>query len=363
MKSVNVFLLFLGFALLVSGCVQEVGDNVSEGATINVGFMAPLSGAEAVYGESILRGAELALKESNLGNVNLVSEDSRCNAKEAASAVNKLISVDDVQVIIGEVCSSATLAAAPVANESGVAMISASSTSPEISSHANVFRTVPSDDFQGAFGSKVAAERGFRTMAILHGNEDYGIGFKSVLEKEFPVQGGRVVVVEAFERGSVDLRTQLTKIKESGADVLYIISNSQDSSVAALKQAKELRLDAALMGSEGLKSDDLLKGAGGAAEGLILTSVTEGSDAFVQKWRAEYGESSKPGPFAAQAYDAFKAVATVIEQGARNKDEIRQNLGNVAFEGASGFIRFDANGDVEGGYEVYVVKNGSFVKE
>ena len=362
MKNVNLLLLILGFVLLVSGCVQ-VSDNVSQTATINVGFMAPLSGAEAVYGESILSGAQLALKESNLGNVYLVREDSKCNAKEAASAVNKLISVDDVQVIIGEVCSSATLAAAPVASENGVVMISAASTSPEISKYDGVFRTVPSDSFQGAFGAKVAAERGFEKMAILHGNEDYGIGFKNVLEREFPALGGSVVIVETFERGSVDLRTQLTKIKESGADVIYVISNSQDSSVAALKQAKELRLDIALMGSEGLKSDDLLRGAGGAAEGLILTSVTEGSEAFMQKWVAEYGESSKPGPFAAQAYDAFKAVAMTIQQGARTKDDIRQSLRTVAFEGASGYIRFDANGDVEGGYEVYVVENGSFVKE
>ena len=368
MKKINTLLLLLGMVLLVYGCSQTdqtVPTEEPETQTpelIKIGFMAPLSGDAASYGEIILGGVMASLEDNNAGSlVEIVVEDSKCDPKDAVSAVNKLISVDNVQVIIGEVCSSATLAAAPIARENGVAMISAASTSPLISNFPEVFRTVPSDEFQGAFGAMTAFERGFTKMAILHGNEDYGIGFKNVLEENFVAQGGTVAIVETFERGDTDLKTQLTKIKESDADVIYIISNSPDSSTAALKQAEELNLNIPLMASEGLKEDELLTRVGSAAEGMILTSVSQGEPAFVENWVRKTGE--EPGPFAAQGHDAFTAITLSMEQGARTKEDFLNVLRDVQFSGVSGEIAFDANGDVEGSYEVYVVRDGSFVKE
>ena len=375
----TIFLFLLCAVLLVSGCSQGEGGSEEPGAQaeepetqadqpepeaemIKIGFMGPLSGDAASYGETILEAVELSLENSDVsGRVEIVKEDSKCDPKEAVSAVNKLISVDGVQAIIGEVCSGATLAAAPVARDNSVAMISAASTSPEITKFPNVFRTVPSDEFQGAFGAEIAAGKGYTKMAVLHGNEDYGIGFKNVLEKSFPGEGRSVVITETFERGDVDLKTQLTKIKESGADVLYIISNSPDSSSAALKQAAELKLNLPLMGSEGLKDDDLLASVGSAAEGLLVTSVSSGAPEFIASWTEEKG--SEPGPFAAQGYDAFTAVSIAINSGAGTKEAIMKALGDVKFSGASGEIAFDSNGDVGGGYEIYVVKGGSFVRE
>ena len=366
MKNVGVIAFCMVFVLVVSGCggSQTAAPQEAAGESVTIGFMGPLTGSAASYGESIRRGVDLALEESGLENVAIVYEDSRCEADEAVSAVNKLISVDGVQAIVGDVCSGATLAAAPVAGENGVVMISAASTSPAISDRPGVFRTVPSDRHQGRFGAELAASRGFEKMAVLYSNEDYGLGFRRVLEEEFPFYGGEIVAAEAFERGVVDLRAQLTKIKGSGADVIYVISNAPDSSVAALKQARELGIEAVLIGSEGLKSDDILTGAAEAAEGLILTSVSEGNDDFVRRYKAKYGESSEPGPFAAQGYDAFTALAGVIGAGQTTREGILNNLGTVEFEGAAGYVSFDENGDVrEGVYDVYVVENGAFVRE
>ncbi len=357
--------------LLLSGCAVQKRDGVeltsagsdsgSADAAIKIGFMGPLTGDAAAYGESVKAAVEYAKQELG-SNIEIVYEDSKCEGKEATTVINKLISVDGVQAIIGELCSGATLAAAPIAEEHKVVMISAASTSPKLSDHADyVFRSVPSDALQGDFGAKLVAEKGKTKLAVLYGNEDYGLGFKEVLDKAFPEAGGEVVAAEAFERGSTDMRTQLTKIKEAGPDAMYIISNSPDSAVAALKQAKELGLDVLVVGSEGLKSDDLLEAAGASAEGLVVTSVSTGSNDFKEKYKES--TEGEPGPFAAQGVDAFHALHLAIEGGATSGEAISAALKDLTFDGASGSIDFDDKGDVSGNYEVYVVKDGAFVTE
>lgn len=328
---------------------------------VKLGFMGPLSGDAASYGESIKRGLELAQKESGL-NVEIVYEDSKCDGKEAVNAINKLINVDQVVAIVGEVCSGATLAAAPVAEQNRVVMISPSSTSPKVSeAGAYIFRTVPSDALQGDFGARLVYDKGLRKLAVLYSNEEYGLGFNNVLKESFPKLGGELVASEAFERGAVDLRTQITKVKAANPNAIYIISNSPDSAVAVLKQLKELGVQATVFGSEGLKSEDITKGAGEAAEGLILTTVSSGTSDFIARHQAEYG--TDPGPFAAQGYDAMKALTLAIEDGANAGTKIKNKLADLEFDGASGKIKFDERGDVAGNYDVFVVKDGKFVLE
>ena len=154
------------------------------------------------------------------------------------------------------------------------------------------------------------------------------------------------------------MRTQITKIKEIKPDALYFISNSPDAAVAGLKQIKELGLQATLFASEGLRSDDTLE-AGPAADGLTVTYLSPGTEEFIQKHQTKYGE--KPGPFAEQGYDAFTALAKAIEQGAITGEEIKNALYNIEFDGASGYVNFDSNGEVSGSYDVYIVKNKEFV--
>ncbi len=330
--------------------------NSEEPQNIKIGFMGPLTGDAASYGLSIKQGVDLAEKEADFDNVEIVYEDSGCDPKEAVNAINKLIDIDGVQAIVGEVCSGATLAAAPIAESKGVVLISASSTSPKITDSGDfIFRTVPSDALQGAFAADLLYKKGYRKVAVLYGNEEYGVGFDGVLEKDFQ---GNITTSESFERGSTDLRTQLTKIKASRPDAVFIISNSPDSSVAALKQIKQLGINAAIFGSEGLKAPEVAKVT--QAQNLIVTSVSSGSFEFNSKFRSEYDES--PGPFAAQGYDAFSALARTIKQGAKTGEQIKNGLYGISFDGASGRISFDLNGDISGNYEVYQLKKGEWIR-
>jgi branched-chain amino acid transport system substrate-binding protein len=334
---------------------------------VRIGFIAPLSGEAATYGISARRGFDLALKDLNysiLGrNVRVFYEDGRCTGKEAVTGAQKLISVNKVILIIGELCSSATLAIAPLAEQNKVLLISPASTSPEITKAGDyIFRTVPSDALQGEFGAKLVERLGFKKLAILHSNEDYGIGFRNVLKNSFESLGREVVAIESFERGANDMKTQLTKIKEKQPDSIYIISNDPKAATIALKQIKELGISAQLFGSEGLKSKDIIEGAGGAAEGLILSSVTSGTPEFVEKFMEEYGE--EPGPFSAQAYDALMAFSKALEKiGFFDREKVKNALYDIEFQGYSGHIDFDENGDVSGNYEVFKVINNEFVSQ
>lgn len=327
---------------------------------IAIGWLGPLTGDAASYGQSIKRGVELAQQDFGLTNVRLIFEDGKCEGKEAVTAINKLITTDQVPAIIGEVCSGATLAAAPIAQQQQVVLMSAASTSPNVSDAGEyVFRTVPSDALQGEFGAELVFGDGHKRLAVLYSNEEYGLGFSRVLADSFTSRGGQVVANEAFERTSVDLRTQLAKIKNARPDALYLISNSPDSAIAALNQLKQLGLTAALYGSEGIKNPDIVSGAGPAAEGLVVTSVSSGSQDFITRHQQAYGE--EPGPFAAQAYDAYAALARAIQQGATSGPAIREALAALEFDGASGHIVFDEKGDVEGNYDVLIVSNSLFV--
>lgn len=329
---------------------------LNSGNMIKIGFMGPLTGDAAVYGQSIKQGVELAEKEANLENVEIIYEDSGCDPTEAVNSVNKLIDVDGVQAIVGEVCSGATLAAAPIAESKNVVMISPSSTSPKISEAGDyIFRTVPSDALQGAFAADLIYQKGFRRVAVLYGNEEYGVGFDKVFEKNFR---GNITGRESFERGSTDIRTQITKIRSSRPDAILIVSNSPESSVAALKQIRQLGVSAALFGSEGLKTPEVANVT--QAQGLIITSVSSGSVEFNSKFIEEYDEA--PGAFAAQGYDSFAALARTIKQGARTGTEIKNALYVVGFDGASGRISFDLNGDISGNYEVYQLKKGEWIR-
>lgn len=356
LKNHFLFATAASLFLVLAACAG----NESQSGQIKIGIFVPLSGDTTSYGVGVRRGIEIAYAEwklKGLTNVKLIYEDSRCEARSAVNAVNKLISVDQVSVLIGEVCSGGTLAAAPIAEKNHVPLVTPASTSPAISEAGDyIWRTIPSDALQGAFGAGLVIGKGFKKLAIIYPNEDYGVGFSKVLDKSFKEKGGAVVANEAFPRGSVDLRGQLTKIKNAKPDALYLISNSPDSALAALRQIKELGITAVLFASEGVKTPEVAVLP--SAEGLILTSVSAGTSAFIDKHRELYHE--EPGPFSAQAYDAFTAVAMAILKGSGDRASIQKNLPSIAFEGAGGKIAFDKNGDVTGTYDVLVVRKGKF---
>ncbi len=353
-----IFLVALG-VLFTDGCADTEQSEEAVEDVIVIGIMGPYTGGAAAYGNAAKDGAMLAFDEADLPNVRVVVEDTKSETREAATVMNKMVSVDNVQAVVGDLISAATLAAAPIAVQNQVVMISPASTSTDISDAGEyIFRTIPGDDGQGLFAANAMHEKGFTNVALLYTNDQYGNGLANIITKEFTALGGTIVADETYEAGSSDMRTQLSKIRNADPDAIYVVSNTPDTSVALLRQITEMNIASQIFGSEGLKVASILE-LGSSVEGIIITSVSPESDEFRQKYMDAYGE--QPPAFAAQAYDAATAIIMAIEQGATTGEQIKNSLYEMEFDGASGHIIFDEKGDVEGGYVLVEVLNGTFV--
>jgi branched-chain amino acid transport system substrate-binding protein len=332
-----------GVYLLVS---SKGGGKLADGV-VKIGLMVPLSGDASSYGFSIVKGIELAKKETGLSNIEIISEDTKCDKDVALKAYPKLIEKGVVALI-------------PDVENAKIVLISPSATSPDLTGKSKYFfRTAPSDAFQGVFGAQLIREGGYKNLAIVYSNEEYGKAFEQVVEKEFKKQGGKIAAIIPFEKSSFDLSKEVDATIKAKPDAVLVISNSPTSGASIVKNLKVKGFTGQIFGSEGLWGNVVLREAGKYAEGLIVTVTPTGTSLFKEAHRIEFG--IEPGPYAAQAYDAFKALWKAIDSGSKNSEDIAKNLRTVKFEGASGSISFDAKGDVKGSYNVMKVVDQKFV--
>ena len=351
-----MFMILFGF-FIYKYFFSNSGD-INEGK-IKIGFMAPFNGDSSSTGFSALKGAQLAKKMLGADNIEIVVVDSGCDKNKSPSVVQDLVN-KNVVAVIGEICSGASLAALPLANENKVVLISPGSTSPNLSiKNDYFFRVVSPDNLQGEFAAQIMYEKGFRKLAIIHSNEEYGNSFKTVLSNSFKKLGGSIAEIISFETDSIKLEDEITKIKNTNPDVVYIISNSVSSSGAILKLFRKSNEKLPLYGSEALNDQTIFRDAGGASEGVIITAVSTGNKTFKQSFKGEFGID--PGLYSPQAYDAFEVISRAIKSGAQNGEEIKEFISGIDFMGQSGQIKFDSFGEVAPNYELLIVKNGKAI--
>ena len=187
--------------------VYFTGNVVKEKDTIKLGVTIPLTGDLASFGTGEKDAMEIAAQEINsAGGINgkkleLVIEDTKCDAKEGISAANKLINIEKVSVIVGEVCSGSVLAMAPITEQSKTILFATAASSPKITNAGDyVFRDYPSDAYQGKFAAEYSYNKlGKRKVGLLYMQIDYGIGVKDAFKNRFKELGGQVV---SEERGN-----------------------------------------------------------------------------------------------------------------------------------------------------------------
>lgn len=362
MKRIFLSLLVLA-SMLVSftACVQKGGDGGNStaptGDTIKVGVYGDLSGQTASFGQSTKNGVELAFEEiNNAGGVNgkklqMVMEDDRGRPEEAKTVISKLINQDKVVAVLGEVASSNSLAAAPVAQESKIPMITPSSTNPKVTEVGDyISRVCFIDPFQGSVMAKFAAKSlGAKTAAILGDvNSDYSKGLTQFFEEEFTKQGGRVVTKESYTQNDPDFKAQLTKIRQTNPDVLYIPGYYSQVGIIA-KQARELGMNLPLLGGDGWDSPELWKLGGNALEKAYISNHYSADNPapeiqnFVKAYQAKY--KTAPDSLAALAYDAAKVLVDAMKRAgstdsAKLKDAINATKN---FAGVTGSITLDSS--------------------
>jgi branched-chain amino acid transport system substrate-binding protein len=340
---------------------------------VSIGLLVPLTGGAASYGQNSQRGVELALKEFAASHPNikikLYTEDSRGEASHGLRAAQKLVQVNNVKAIIGCVTSGVTLAVAPLMNEQKIAIISTGGSAPSISEAGEfVFRTWPSDTFEAQAMAGMLKDKNIKTLAILRVNNDYGVALENALRSHL-AKDIKVLIVENFDQGSRDMRSQLLKIKESKADALYFIGFPEAAVVFGRFYAT-VGLSMPIFATTAFEDAQIPQKTGSALDGTIYAKpVAESSvtAAFKEKYKKEYG--MEMGVTSDTAYDAatvlLNAIARIIEE--RHEATgvaIQQYLYTVRdFQGASGTFTFDSKGDVvkligffilrKGKYEVY----------
>jgi len=369
MKNALVWIFIVTLAIAVSGC-SMTGNTVSsnENKTIKIALMVPLTGDMSNLGQSTKNAVQLAAEEiNNAGGINgakleLIYEDSRCNGKDATNAATKLIDIDKVHYIIGGVCSSETLAAAPLAEKAKTVYISPCASNPDITNAGDfIFRDYPSDLMQG----KYAAEFTFndlkaRKVALLTCLSDWCAGLHDVFKERFQELGGKIVESQTFERVSFDFRTQFTKIKESNPDLIFFVAYTE-SAINGLKQAKEMGINATILGADAWADTTIWKQTKGFADGVMFVSVkSDPPEDFKQKYIQRFGNESYITVCAVQGYDAMKILGNVMEKTGDDSVAVKNELYNVKdYPGVSGDITFDKNGDLlDANYVVMVVKDG-----
>jgi branched-chain amino acid transport system substrate-binding protein len=349
----------------------DVMSAAAENSPITIGVVLPLTGDAAHWGIPVRNGADMAVEEVNRAGgiggrrITLMVEDDRCQPADAIAAFHKIAAAGAAPVILGAVCSSATLAIAPLAEARQTVVISPASTSPKVTDAGEfIFRIIPS----GSLRAKVLADyvyndRGLSSLAALYINNEGGIGGASAFKAQFTQLGGAVVAEEAYPQGATDLRAQLAKIKASDADGVVVGSYPPDT-VVVLKQARELGLRLPLFfTTESPQNTEVLRAAADAANGAIyiLSAPPEGAaaDKFARAYEARF--SHKPELFAAEGYDVVRLIEAAMTAAAPspNGPAIRDYLYAVKnYAGASGTITFDENGDVIKPYAIKTIEGG-----
>ncbi|MBI3035581.1 ABC transporter substrate-binding protein [Candidatus Woesearchaeota archaeon] len=364
--------------LILSACAvqQEPAEGKKElVGSYKIGVMLPLTGDAAAYGLSEQRGIKIALDEINSkGGVNgkkleAIYEDSKCNPKDGNAAAQKLVNVDKVKVIVGGACSGETLGAAPITEANKVILISPTASSPDVTNAGDfVFRTYPTDAYAGIIAANYAyIELKARKAALVTESTDYAQGLRKVFKENFAKLGGEVVADETYNPDDTDFRTQVTKVKSTDADLIYIVPQTPVKGLLLLKQIKELGLTQPLLTAEVLIGKKIVIDNPTELEGLYgvefkFDEKTPKAAALLLEYKRISGEEPEFPSFIATAYDAVQLIADAIGQQGYDSEKIRDYLYAVKdYNGAAGKITMDENGDPIMEYSVKKIKNGELI--
>ncbi len=344
----------------------------SETGPVRIGAMLALTGDAAVYGEPMQRIMQLAADEMNahggIGGrrLEIIFEDDKCSGKDGANAIQKLINVDKVQAVIGGICSSATLAAAPIAEAAKVLLFSPGASSPDLTGKSPYFfRDYPSDATQGRVLGELAYQtKGWRKVAFIQEQLDYPLGIYKAFSATFQGLGG-TVVKEEFAIGVTDFRTQLTKLKAAQPDALFIATQAPAASERILKQLAELKWQPALLISDATAGDqktvannrNLLEGALAAEFGIDPSNAKFA--AMLVNYKAKFGEDMPYQSYGQTEYDAVYLLRDGIVAVGYNGEKLAAWSRTIKdWQGASGSVTIEASGDRASGHVAKVIRSG-----
>ena len=376
--------LLIVLALLVGFLLVACGSEKSD--TIRIGVIAELTGDMPAVGESCKKAAEMAVKEvNNAGGlevggkkfkVELFVEDNAGKAEQSASAAQKLITQQKVVAIVGPNATRYAIPASEIAESSKVVLISPWSTNPKTTLDAKsdapkkyVFRACFIDPFQGRVVARFALDNlKAKKAAVLYDvASDYNKGIAEFFKTTFEQNGGQVVAFETYTTNDKDFSGQLTKIKKTAPDVVFL-PNYYSEVPLQIQQAKRLGLTVPFLGSDSWGSAELVKLCGNECEGYYFSThyasdaATPAATKFIEAFKAKY--NAMPDDVAALTYDSFGLLWQAMKNGgAVDREAVRNALAKVPqYEGVTGMMQFkEGSGDPVKSAVILKIKDGKFI--
>ena len=366
-------------SLLVASCQPSK-------PSVKIGINAELTGEMPAVGASCKQAAELFAEQVNrdggimVGGTKIPVElsvvDNSCKADQSAAAAQRLISQNGVLVMVGPDASSCATPAGELAESLGCLMISPWSTNPKTTQDTqtgkpkkNVFRACFTDRFESPVLAAFATKNlHAKTAAVLYDVTSEAPTSQSALFKEaFEKAGGKVVSMETYSTGDRDFSAQLTKIRESAPDIIYLPAPYNDTPLIAA-QARQLGIKAPFLGSDAWSSPDIIKlDTGKNLEGSYFCNhysteaATPKAKQFIADYTARYGNA--PDDVAALTYDAMGlASQSISSAGKVDRTAIRDAMAATrTFEGVTGhFVYPEGARDPEKSAVIMQIKDGSF---
>ena len=311
-------------------------DNVKIG--IILGFTGPIESLAPVMAKS----AEMAIDEVNKsgnfthGKINTVRADSTCvDAAAAQAAAERLITAEKVNAIMGADCSGVTTAVLKnVAMPNGIVMISPSATSPALSTEPDnglFFRTAPSDARQGEVIADLLMEKGFKTAALSHTNNDYGKGLAASIQKNYTSKGGKITITASHEDGKADYSAEVAALAQAGGDILIVAGYLDQGGKGIIQASLDSDAFNKFFLPDGMIGDALPKAIGPDLNGSI--GSVPGTDSPGAAQYAELAKKTgfKSGPYGPESYDAAALIMLAMEKSKSTKSNVfKKSIMDVA---------------------------------
>lgn len=361
----------VGFAGCGGGDTQQGGTTDGE-QVFNIGCIGPMTGAASSYGNSVRTGVEAAINEINAnGGVNgytfkLLVADDQHDAEKAVNAYGNLMD-QGMNALVGAVTSVPCVAVTEVSKEDGLLQITPSGSAEKCAQYDNCFRICFTDPQQGQHMADYIYAQGYTNCAVMYDVSDaYSSGIYNAFVEKYTSLGGTIAAAESFATGDVDFKTQLTSIKNSGADALFLPFYYTEVAYVA-NQSVDVGLELPFFGCDGW--DGVIKQMGDAVDlvdgAVFLTPFfADGTDEatanFVSLYKEAYG--AVPDQFAADGYDAVYAIKLALEKaGTTDNDALVAAMHEIELTGVTGTMTWDENGDADKAAILAKIQNGAVV--
>lgn len=324
---------------------------------VKFAIASALTGPVTQYGTMQNTGAKQAIEDMNAAGgmngkkIEYKIYDDACEGKQAVTVANQIVN-DGAKFVIGHLCSGGTLAGAPIYNEEGIVMVTAASTTPELSDkgYDTVFRTIGTDLQSAPASAAYIAKVQPKKIALIHDKQSYGQGLAEGVKKELEAKKIPVAVFEGVNPGQSDFNALITKLKNEGVDFVYWGGYHPELGLI-IRQGAEQGFKPTYMGADGIDNVEIFNIAGKAADGLLATVPRNFSQEPQNKAILDAISAKKEdgtGPFVMTSYAAVKAIVDAANQAKSNEPaEVAKALKSGSFDTPIGKISFQENGDLK----------------